>query len=452
MQDVQLSIWTRAGGSPVKMGSLYVTDTDARFSYAAAFTETGIPGLSLVYSPRLFADTTIVHHQSGSLHPRFRALIPPADEQNFQRKLMLAFLREKGVEPGSGFEADLALLAHTGHGGIGHVDVFPDDEAAQRWYTSDDSGPLVPIGERFGFSLKDMISWLDADARFILESLGPTPSVGGAIPKLLVAIPAGGWDGRISLPNRIARDDRIDVVLKIERTQAYPGLVALEALALDLHREAGFQTPRYWFAEVGGLPALAVERFDRGADGNPLPMESLYSLLASGAKDIVRHTDGSLDRIGKVIDLADPLLVADKKAARIHLLERLLLALLTGNGDLHLENLSLIGAAGEACFSPVYDPTPMRAYSMHNMVCAVTFGEYGEHPDKDDPLQAACLQFVHNIGLRRADLAQCVERLLVVTANYAERVEALDALPLENRERLVGIHRDMQRRLRGLQS
>jgi serine/threonine-protein kinase HipA len=434
----------------MKMGSLYVTDTDARFSYAQDFVDSGIAGLSLVYTPELFADTTIVHHQSGSLHPRFRALIPPADEQNFQRKLMLAFLREKGVEPGSGFEADLALLAQTGHGGIGHVDVFHDDDAAQHWYSNDDSGPLVPIGDRFGFSLKDMISWLDADARFILESLGPTPSVGGAIPKLLVAIPAEGWDGRISLPNRIARDDRIDVVLKIERTQAYPGLAALEALALDVHREAGFETPRYWFAEVGGLPALAVERFDRSADGNPLPMESLYSLLASGAKDIVRHTDGSLDRIGKVIDLAEPLLVADKKAARIHLLERLLLALLTGNGDLHLENLSLIGAAGEAHFSPVYDPTPMRAYSMHNMVCAVTFGEYGEHPDEDDPLQAACIQFTQNIGLRRADLGRCVERLLEVTADYAERVEALDALPGENRERLVGIHRNVQQRLRGL--
>ncbi len=450
MRDVQLSIWTRAGGQPVKMGSLYVTDADARFTYAPEFVDSGVPGLSLVYAPQLFADTTIVHHQSGSLHPRFRALIPPADEQNFQRKLMLAFLREKGIEPGSGFEADLALLAQTGHGGIGHVDVFADDDAARRWYDSDDSGPLVPIGDRFGFSLKDMISWLDADARFILESLGPTPSVGGAIPKLLVAIPAEGWDGRISLPNRVARNDRIDVVLKIERTQAYPGLAALEALALDVHREAGFETPRYWFAEVGGLPALAVERFDRDAGGNPLPMESLYSLLASGARDIVRHTDGSLDRIGKVIDLADPLLVADKREARIHLLERMLLALLTGNGDLHLENLSLIGAMGEARFSPVYDPTPMRAYSMHNMLCAVPFGEYGEHPDEDKPVQAACIRFTHNIGLRRADLARCVGRLLEVTADFGERVKALDALPPQNRERLVAIHRDMQTRLRGL--
>ncbi len=450
MRDVPFSVWTRTGGSPARMGSLYVTDTEARFSYDPAFVDSGVPGLSLVYAPPLFADTTIVRRGRGELHPRFRALIPPADEQNFQRKLMLAFLREKGVEPGSGFEADLALLAQTGHGGIGHVDVFADDEAALRWYDSDDSGPLVPVGERFGFSLKEMVSWLDADARFILESLGPTPSVGGAIPKLLVAIPAQGWDGRISLPNRGGRKERIDVVLKIERSQAYPGLVALEALALDIHREAGFETPRYWLAEVGGMPALAVERFDRDAEGRPLPMESLYSVLAAGARDIHRHTDGSLDRIGRVIELADPLLIADKRAARLHLLERVLLALLTGNGDLHLENLSLIGPMGAARFSPVYDPAPMRAYRMHDMLCAVPFGEYGEHADDDDALCAACLRFARNIGLRRDDLAGSIERLLQVTASFEARLGGLQAVPAENRQRLIDIHRRMRTRLAAL--
>ena len=230
MRDMDFSVWTRIGGEPTRMGSLYVTESEARFSYANAYAQSGLPGLSLVYPPALFRDSTIVHRRSGSLHPRFHALIPPADEHNFQRKLMLAYLREKGVQPATPFEADLALLAHTGHGGIGHVDVFTDDGAAEAWYANADSGPLVPLGDQFGFSLKEMISWLDADARFILESLGPTPSVGGAIPKLLVAIPAGGWDGRISLPNRTRRADRIDVVLKIERSTTYPGLAALEAM------------------------------------------------------------------------------------------------------------------------------------------------------------------------------------------------------------------------------
>lgn len=447
-RDTQLSVWTRAGGEPVKMGGLYITDVDARFSYTPDYAACKLPGLSLVYPPELFGETTIVHHRAASLHPRFRALIPPADEQNFQRKLMLAFLREKGIDPATTFEADLALLAHTGHGGIGHVDVFPDDGFAEDWYASIDSGPLVPIADRFGFSLKEVISWLDADARFILESLGPTPSVGGAIPKLLVAIPAGGWDGRISLPNKTQRDDRIDVVLKIERTQVYPGLAGLEAMTLDLHREAGFDVPRYWHAEVGGLPALAIERFDRdNQHGRPVPLESLYSILAAGARDIESHSDGSLDRIAGVIDLADPLLITDKKEARVHLFKRLLMALLTGNGDLHLENLSLAGCAGLAQFSPVYDPTPMRAYRMHDMLCAVPFGGYGEGVVDGDPLVSACLKFGASLSLSKADIRNRVDEVLAVTSDYPQRVDTIDSLPDDNKERLAGIHRDIYQRL-----
>ena len=54
------------------------------------------------------------------------------------------------------------------------------------------------------------------------------------------------------------------------------------------------------------------------------------------------------------------------------------MALLTGNGDLHLENLSIIDRGEGPCFSPVYDPTPMRAYSIHNMLSVMPFGDYGE--------------------------------------------------------------------------
>lgn len=450
MRDLALSVWTRSGGEPTSVGSLYVTESEARFSYAPGYADAGLPGLSLVYPPALFRDTSIVHRRSGSLHPRFHALIPPADEHNFQRKLMLAYLREKGLRPATAFEADLALLAHAGHGGIGHVDVFADQGAAEAWYANTDSGPLVPLGEQFGFSLKQMISWLDADARFILESLGPTPSVGGAIPKLLVAIPASGWDGRISLPNRSQRSDRIDVVLKIERSTTYPGLAGLEAMALDLHRAAGFEVPRYWRAEVGGLPALAIERFDRDTRGRPLPLESLYSILAAGARDIARNTDGSLDRIGRVIDLANPLLIGDKKAARVHLFRRLLLALLSGNGDLHLDNLSLLGTAGEARFSPVYDPTPMRAYSVHNMLCAVPFGGYGESAPDGEPLARACAAFAVNLGLGKAAVQENVASLLAVSTDYPERVEAVAGLPADNKARLVAIHNDIRRRLQVL--
>ena len=201
--------------------------------------------------------------------------------------------------------------------------------------------------------------------------------------------------------------------------------VLFACIVNDLHRAAGFEVPRYWHAEVGGLPALAIARFDRDANGTPLPQESLYSILAAGARDIERNTDGSLDRIARVIDLANPVLITDKKAARLHLFRRLVLALLSGNGDLHLDNLSLLGAAGGAQFSPVYDPTPMRAYSVHNMLCAVPFGGYGESAPDGDPLPRACAAFAANLGLGKAAVQDSVADLLAVSADYPERVEAV---------------------------
>ena len=54
MRDTELSVWTRIGPAPVKMGALYVTDAEARFSYAPGYAETGLPGLSLCTRPCCF--------------------------------------------------------------------------------------------------------------------------------------------------------------------------------------------------------------------------------------------------------------------------------------------------------------------------------------------------------------------------------------------------------------
>jgi len=38
------------------------------------------------------------------------------------------------------------------------------------------------------------------------------------VPKLLLAIPRAGWDGRIGLPTRYGDTQNIDVVLKLEKS------------------------------------------------------------------------------------------------------------------------------------------------------------------------------------------------------------------------------------------
>ncbi len=455
-------VWTRAGGVPVKMGTLYVNEAEARFQYAEPFVDAHLPGLSLLYPPARYGTRPVVYRRGGRLHPRFQALIPPAGRHAFLRHLLLAALRARGQAPAPGFEEDWALLLLAGHGSIGHVDCFADDEAARAWYGVQTTPPLVEVGPRMGATLRDLVVWLDADAAPLLHLLGPTPTVGGAVPKLLLAIPKAGWTGEVAVPTRGgaagrgggAETDRIDVVLKLERTAVYPGLVELEAMALAVHRDAGFAVPRFWVAEVAGLPALAVERFDRDAAGAPIPFESWFTLLAGGARDIATPYDGALERIGRALDTPRLVLVDDPRAAKRHLFLRLVMALLTGNGDLHLDNLALLGgdggAGGGAHFSPVYDPTPMRAYSLHDMVTPLPFGDYGQPVaglDHPVTLADAVARFGAALGIRRDERAALLARALAATADYPDRVAALIRLPEPNQRRLEAIARQVRGRL-----
>ncbi|HIO13733.1 MAG TPA: hypothetical protein EYN15_00870, partial [Chromatiales bacterium] len=40
-------------------------------------------------------------------------------------------------------------------------------------------------------------------------------------------------------------------------------------MALDMRRAAGFDVPRYWACGFKGMPALAIERFDRDGQSTP---------------------------------------------------------------------------------------------------------------------------------------------------------------------------------------
>ncbi|MDH5484419.1 MAG: HipA domain-containing protein, partial [Gammaproteobacteria bacterium] len=269
-------------------------------------------------------------------------------------------------------------------------------------------------------------------------------------PKLLLSIPDTGWDNRIGLPTRVGSHGVTDVVVKFEQDAAYPGINALEALALDVHREAGFETPRYWQAHINDIPVLAIERFDRDKNHIPVFTETLYSVLASGDADITHHYSYSYDAIGRAIDVSPIDLFSDRHGAKLHLLRRLLLALLTGNGDLHMENLSVIARDAGSAFTPVYDPTPMRAYTIHNLLTVMPFGDYGELLDRQATpvgLVDALRRFAANLNISRSTLAAQVCELLAVTESYPDRVAALTTLPDKNKANLVGIVNRMRQQL-----
>lgn len=448
MKDRNAVIWTRLGAQPVKMGTLSVTDKESRFTYETGYEETNLRGLGLAYPPKEFTSTIVrPRTEYFDFHPPIKSLVPSRDERNFQRALLLKYLERINVKPEPGFDTDWNILIYAGHGGIGHLDVFASDSVAEQWYSTPSKKGLVELDEKFGFSLKEFMIWFDGDAEVLIDVLGPTPSVGGAIPKLPLSIDRGGWDGRIGLPTRFGDIDRTDIILKLENTSQYPGIIELEALGLAMHKDAGFEVPRYWPVRVNELNVIAIERFDRIENGGTVFMESIYSILASGNEKVTNHYSTTYDHIGKAIDNPYVQLVSDRKQAKLHLLERLIMSMLTGNGDLHLENLSIYEREGRLAFTPVYDPVPMRAYSIHNALfpSGMGFGDYAEEVDDEIiNFNTAYLRFSKNLGISKNTMLNSVERLLKATDDYDKRIDALEMLPPENKTRLIDVHQNIK--------
>lgn len=451
-RDKEAVVWTRLSGRAEKMGRLYLTETECRFTYELDYLALQQPGLGLLYDPRVVQDSTIIRPRTEFFDflPPIQSLLPPKGEHNFQRKLVLSYLASQGIQPVSGLETDWAILKIAGHGAIGHLDVFESDEKALQWYASPPPQELFEITDDFGFSLKEMLSWLDQDASDFIHIIGPTPSVGGAIPKILLSIPETGWDNRIGLPTRGLAPNMTDVVVKFEQSTAYPGITELEALALDIHREAGFEVPRYWLSDLRGIPVLAIERFDRSPSQQPLFNESLYSVLATGDARISHHYSYSYDAIGRAIERSPMDIITDRKQGKLDLMKRLLLSILTGNGDLHMENLSLTLRNGIAVFTPVYDPTPMRAYKIHDMLSVMPFGDYGQLIDKRDTpvdLTEALSRLAKNLGITPSHQRALLEECLSNTSDYSDRVMQLNTLPMANKLNLVKIVNTLRQRL-----
>lgn len=446
MPDYHAVVWTRRSEGPLKMGDLVVTPQETRFSYTEDFLALGpdAAGLSLLSSPRLYGRNPVVFpaREGMPLHPRLLALIPGEGRRNIQRQIYTRLLERQSNSPAPGFDMDWALLMLTGHNGIGHVDVFRDDRAALAAYAHTPATALAP-GKRSKFwkAIRDDVA-LDVtlmDAQTIAELLGPTPSAGGMIPKLLVAIPDKEiWDGSFARPG--TRDVNgtafVDVVLKIEPAE-YAGVAELEALCLQVHRETGFNVPRFWRATLDGLELLAVERFDRDAQGLPVPMETFYSVFATGNRRITANQDTDLAEVGRWLEKLATVVNLDVRAVQREFYRRLCFAVCTGNGDLHLQNVAFLGGPGQVTLAPVFDPAPMRAWPRHDVRFAVPL----VFDDALGGFRENLLALGTAYGMTRAQAQDTLHQALDATADYVARVEALTAVPAERRERLAAIAR-----------
>ena len=83
--------------------------------------------------------------------------------------------------------------------------------------------------------------------------------------------------------------------------------------------------------------------------------------------------DAEVEGVGLMLLKLAEIVPIDVATARLEVYRRFVMALLTGNGDLHLENLAFLGGPEKVCVVPVFDPTPMGAWDRHDLVSALPF-------------------------------------------------------------------------------
>jgi serine/threonine-protein kinase HipA len=162
-------------------------------------------------------------------------------------------------------------------------------------------------------------------------------------------------------------------------------------------------------------------------------MESFFSVFATGRRDFNSNQDTDLAEVGGWLERLASVVNLDIRSTQRELYRRLLLAVCTGNGDMHLQNLSFLGGPNQVRLSPIYDPAPMRAWPRHDVRLAVPL----DFDDKVGGFGENMLQLGAHYGLTRAQSRELLAWSLDASRGYPERVMELDGVPQQQRQRLV---------------
>jgi serine/threonine-protein kinase HipA len=304
----------------VKVGTIVRTPGDFNaFSFDDSYRATGgFPVLSLSFRAAAGGLRKDPKPLLGAL-PAFFANLLPED------KLREAMERHHAgnVRPGNDFD----LLTALGTDLPGAVRVMPSDGTTT---IVEDSGEARPKAR---FSL--------AGVQMKLSVMKNTGKGGG------LTLPLGDAQGQY--------------IAKFPST-AFPGVSENECANLALAAAIGIDVPERELVEKSdfeGIPeefdtlstgkVLLIKRFDRGVDGQRVHIEDFAQVFGIYPS---RKYEGAAYH-----DIASALAAAVSPKAALDFVRRLALAAITGNGDMHLKNWSLI-YRGNGCkpeLAPMYD-------------------------------------------------------------------------------------------------
>jgi len=304
----------------LKVGTIVRTPGDFNaFSFEDSYRETGgFPVLSLSFRAATGGLRRDPKPVARAL-PAFFANLLPED------KLREAMEKHHAGNVRAGNDFD--LLAALGSDLPGAVRVVPSERSAVR------SEDVLTVRPKARFSL--------AGVQMKLSVVKNTGKGGG------LTIPMG--------------DEQGSYIAKFP-SSSFPGVSENEYANLALAEAIGMDVPERELVEQSefeGIPeefktlsdgkVVLVKRFDRGAEGQRIHIEDFAQVFGIYPS---RKYEGAAYH-----DIAAALGAAVSSAAALEFVRRLAMAAVTGNGDMHLKNWSLIyrGKGDQPSLAPVYD-------------------------------------------------------------------------------------------------
>lgn len=219
---------------------------------------------------------------------------------------------------------------------------------------------------------------------------GGKSSLAGVQDKIVLTRTANGW-------HRALDGYPSTHILKPE-PEGLPTVIYDEEYGARLTRTAGLAQFRTWIQEFEGVPALAVERYDRSptAPQGRIHQEDFNQALGASGDEKYQRYGGkvSLARIAHVLD------EAVGHEALETLLRMAVLSAAVGNLDMHAKNVSLLHHPdGTLALAPAYDFVPQAHQKNDGELALAVAGAY-RHAEIT---RAHLVDEGRSWGLRRAE-------------------------------------------------
>ena len=285
---------------------------------------------------------------------------------------------------------DLSLLVAVGGDPVGDVQVLP------RGVEPSEQPALVEVNRSFA-----EVTFTD-----VLEQAGVVD------PHALAGVQDKASARMLSVP--VAQRGR-RFILKIDPPE-YPHVVVNEAYFIRCARAARFPVVEATVVhDATGRPGLLVSRFDRVLDdtGNAVSLAVEDAAQVLGLYPADKYLVSAETAANALADLCAARVVAARELFR-----QLCFAWVTGNGDVHAKNLSVLaGPTGEWRVSPAYDLPSTLPYGDSTM--ALTIG------GRSDGLsRRILLALAADLGIPESAAVRVVDAVLAATAGIADDVAA----------------------------